>query len=1353
MGNQPHSGGMLSTFRDQNDAKHHAHDNCINWRKELCESDDAKNKYFDALADALSAKCMFCRKRGASVRCWSKNCENAYHFTCGVDKDAHFTVCQSTPRSYCPLHATKSIQKHHRRFISKNMTCERGTCSICEGVRYCLELGPLLKCKVCRVLQHSSCLSPPLKTTAVLDEWTCSSCDRCGTCAELLKSQKLLRCAGCERPFHSSCLSESMNESRKLTGVLLCDLCFRCSHCEKFLESRDNRNSLICEECKSLYIEENFCTVCDQVYKEEDTEMIECEGCNRWIHAHCAGVDNVQLEALSGDASWSCCSCKTDGVKPTRRGLAKRVQQCKKNGITRLSLQRIQELQGKNRPTTATTGLHQAKDWSKHSVRGEIPSKAHRNLHRIASNSEGFSAKELFEPRSVPGLNRKTSKVSETTQILLETRQSRRVRLKKQSLKSAAEVGTKRKLINAERQELHETKQLSSRKRKVSGIISDADWRYSDKSFEAAECSNIDISGNQTADSQNAKELAQLYQVPNLNLHATLLSRGFELSFNEASVSSKLAGNRDLCYICGATGTVADLRFCVRCGEAEHTYCGSPITMATLVQRYSYEGPKRFVHTSTGILNKGVLDWLCRRCVLCEICHNRDALETAATPQMCEFCQKGYHEQCLSDMGKKFSANAVCPTCSTCSLCHISPATSDISGMQCCAQCKTIAKDMRDCSECTKPPDAMKVIMCTACKSLVHEQCWRRQSQHGDTSPKFPPLVYVCRHCKASAGQSKHVRKTLGSDIIAEDNHEKESTWRASLDGIDRHVKLSVTASKDVQREDDKLGRNDGWKTSQESNNNTLLFEFEIEPEPLSTWGLDICGELVCELCRQATQNETVGRFIPIDQLGWVHVNCVVWSSEVCRSDKSVDVLNNVKHAVKRNRNSYRCSLCGDKGATVGCEVRTCKENYHFPCAVQAECQFGATVDSYHYVRCKRHASNQSAGLFTTEPKERLLADYEEEVPFSSSPGPFRVGALTCVDIGRVVCEDAAFHDMDAIYPVGYRAYRMYFNPWNPLKRSLYYFSIHGDLESGPLFCIRCPDDPNFDILATSAEDAWSQVVARQTRLRAQERLDIHESWRSEKISASPTKAEALVAFGLATYRVLSTVERMPDSWNCVNHRFITYPPRALTTSYESMSCARVLGHINRHKAQRSSLHAVEQVEVESKSNKDDGSKKEILLDNVALLHAKMIRKWKAKTVIRRSGIQGLGLFALDYYKPGEIVIEYCGETIRPELSDGREAYYDSRGIGCYMFRVDARTIIDATMTGNYARFINHSCDPNCYSRTVSVGGRRAIVIIAKQEIKPQEEFTYDYLFNLDEEPEKKIPCHCGAAKCKLFLN
>ncbi|XP_064465764.1 histone-lysine N-methyltransferase 2B-like [Ornithodoros turicata] len=135
---------------------------------------------------------------------------------------------------------------------------------------------------------------------------------------------------------------------------------------------------------------------------------------------------------------------------------------------------------------------------------------------------------------------------------------------------------------------------------------------------------------------------------------------------------------------------------------------------------------------------------------------------------------------------------------------------------------------------------------------------------------------------------------------------------------------------------------------------------------------------------------------------------------------------------------------------------------------------------------------------------------------------------------------------------------------------------------------------------------------------------------------------------------------------------------------------------------------------------------------------------------VYRSLIHGRGLYSKRDIDAGEMVIEYAGEVIRSVLTDKRERLYESRGIGCYMFRMDEDEVVDATTRGNAARFINHSCDPNCYSKVIAIFGQKHIVIFALRKIYKGEELTYDYKFPKE---DVKIPCSCGARRCRKFLN
>lgn len=79
--------------------------------------------------------------------------------------------------------------------------------------------------------------------------------------------------------------------------------------------------------------------------------------------------------------------------------------------------------------------------------------------------------------------------------------------------------------------------------------------------------------------------------------------------------------------------------------------------------------------------------------------------------------------------------------------------------------------------------------------------------------------------------------------------------------------------------------------------------------------------------------------------------------------------------------------------------------------------------------------------------------------------------------------------------------------------------------------------------------------------------------------------------------------------------------------------------------------------------------------------------EWQTNVLLRRSAIQGLGLYARKFIERNTMLIEYVGQLIRTCLTDRREDYYNSRNMGCYMFKIDDEVTVDATMTGGPARF------------------------------------------------------------------
>lgn len=132
---------------------------------------------------------------------------------------------------------------------------------------------------------------------------------------------------------------------------------------------------------------------------------------------------------------------------------------------------------------------------------------------------------------------------------------------------------------------------------------------------------------------------------------------------------------------------------------------------------------------------------------------------------------------------------------------------------------------------------------------------------------------------------------------------------------------------------------------------------------------------------------------------------------------------------------------------------------------------------------------------------------------------------------------------------------------------------------------------------------------------------------------------------------------------------------------------------------------------------------------------------------VSHSHIHGLGAFATRRIPKGTRIIEYEGERITAKEGDARYENAPPDSI-ILLFVVDKRTVIDAGVGGNDARFINHSCDPNCEPEIE----RGHIYIDAIKDISAGEELTYDY--NLTREGDgtdvdEEYACHCGSTNCR----
>ncbi|KAI1824638.1 hypothetical protein F4861DRAFT_247817 [Xylaria intraflava] len=168
----------------------------------------------------------------------------------------------------------------------------------------------------------------------------------------------------------------------------------------------------------------------------------------------------------------------------------------------------------------------------------------------------------------------------------------------------------------------------------------------------------------------------------------------------------------------------------------------------------------------------------------------------------------------------------------------------------------------------------------------------------------------------------------------------------------------------------------------------------------------------------------------------------------------------------------------------------------------------------------------------------------------------------------------------------------------------------------------------------------------------------------------------------------------------------------------------------------------------------DLNDQKKTLGQDSDVLRFNQLKKRKKPVKFARSAIHNWGLYAMENINKDDMIIEYVGEQVRQQISEIRENRYLKSGIGSsYLFRIDDSTVIDATKKGGIARFINHSCMPNCTAKIIKVEGSKRIVIYALRDIAQNEELTYDYKFEREIGSLDRIPCLCGTAACKGFLN
>ncbi|XP_047667134.1 histone-lysine N-methyltransferase 2C isoform X10 [Tachysurus fulvidraco] len=535
-----------------------------------------------------------------------------------------------------------------------------------------------------------------------------------------------------------------------------------------------------------------------------------------------------------------------------------------------------------------------------------------------------------------------------------------------------------------------------------------------------------------------------------------------------------------------------------------------------------------------------------------------------------------------------------------------------------------------------------------------------------------------------------------------------------------------------------------------------------LRPEPLPK------DQRRCCFCHEEGDGLTDGpaRLLNLDLDLWVHLNCALWSTEVYETQAGA--LINVELALRRGL-SIRCSYCQRTGATSGCHRLRCTNAYHFTCALKAQCTFFKDKTMLCHLHKPRTGNGAGGGMFgvldhelrcfTVYRRVYVQRDESRQIASMMQHGErehtFRVGSLVFHSVGQLLPQQMeAFHSPAAIYPVGYEATRIYWSMRHANRHCRYLCSID-EKDGTPEFTIRVVEQGYEDLVLTgsSPKGVWDKVLEPVAEKRNE----------TGTLKLFPVYLKGEDLFGLTVSAVTRIVESLPGVEACTGYtfRYGRNPLMELPLAVNPSGCARsepkACTHVKRCVLRPHTLTSSSSIKV----LQTNGSPAELsagapyskqFVHSKSFQYRRMKAEWKSNVYLARSRIQGLGLYAARDIEKYTMVIEYIGTIIRNEVANRKEKMYETQNRGVYMFRIDSEHVIDATITGGPARYINHSCAPNCTAEVVTFERGHKIIISSNRRIQRGEELCYDYKFDLEDD-QHKIPCHCGAVNCRKWMN
>lgn len=554
-----------------------------------------------------------------------------------------------------------------------------------------------------------------------------------------------------------------------------------------------------------------------------------------------------------------------------------------------------------------------------------------------------------------------------------------------------------------------------------------------------------------------------------------------------------------------------------------------------------------------------------------------------------------------------------------------------------------------------------------------------------------------------------------------------------------------------------------------------------------------------CQFCHRPP-SESLGRMVPVSRFldSWVHTACATWCNSV--SLRKSGAVAGLPEALQK-ASTVQCLLCGLAGAGTSCRQRGCGAAFHFPCAWESGIPMhrigffcsdhvNSKIPPPAYVevgKSKSFVTLQSKAPLSTMQTRQVEQSWDDRIKafIAKNPSSFlnqqydaaqttemsrerqerdyafkllatamadkvvmQRGALQVASFGSILPR-VNFHSSRLLFAPGFRALRRFWS-YNRLgEMAVYECSILQRDDGRPDFVVRALDDVDGalggPVRGASPAEAWQAIVKRFPKNAVRGVGDM--CWSEEMFGFTPW--------------VVNAMEAMVGVNACVNYNFQFWPRLsgvALGGQVDHpLGCARAIPY-NRSAVKEAGAYVYSRVSDVSggvgmgkKAKATNSQQQAVVVSEEQQPEWRRFRQLELhppQLVVHKSRIHGMGVYTLTPIKRNDMVIEYRGEIIRPIVADSRERDYIRRGIPVYLWRLDDDRIVDATLRGNMARFINHCHDPNCYVDIVEVRGDKKVMVQAKRDINAGEELSYDYCFE-----GENVECDCGSINCPGFMN